>query len=106
MALPIFANVIILGSGLLGIALAYDFLRRTGIERGEYYVLLLLSTAGMMLMVQAYDLIVVFLALELLSIPLYVMAGFARPQAESEESALNISCWARFLPPSSFTARP
>ena len=49
------------------------------IDRGEYYVLLLISTAGMMLMVQAYDLIVVFLALELLSIPLYVLAGFARP---------------------------
>ena len=72
---------LILGSGLLGVALAYDYLRRMGIERGEYYVLLLISTAGMMLMVQAYDLIVVFLALELLSIPLYVLAGFARPQA-------------------------
>ncbi|MBE0699376.1 MAG: NADH-quinone oxidoreductase subunit N, partial [Anaerolineaceae bacterium] len=83
-----YADVIILGSGLLGVALAYDFLRRAGIERGEYYVLLLISTAGMMLMVQAYDLIVVFLALELLSIPLYVLSGFARPQVQSEESAL------------------
>jgi NADH-quinone oxidoreductase subunit N len=42
----------------------------------------------MMLMVQAYDLILFFLALELLSIPLYVLAGFARPLAQSEESAL------------------
>ncbi|RPJ44082.1 MAG: NADH-quinone oxidoreductase subunit N, partial [Chloroflexi bacterium] len=84
----IYANILILGSGLLGIALAYDYLRRMDIERGEYYVLLMISTAGMMLMVQAYDLIVVFLALELLSIPLYVLAGFARPRPESEESAL------------------
>ena len=37
---------------------------------------------------QAYDLIIVFLAIELLSIPLYVMAGLARPQPDSEESAL------------------
>ncbi len=84
----VFANILILVSGLLGVALAYDYLKRMGIDRGEYYVLLLISTAGMMLMVQAYDLIVFFLALELLSIPLYVMAGFARPRPESEESAL------------------
>ncbi len=83
-----FANLLILGSGLLGVALAHDYLRRTGIERGEYYVLLLLSTAGMMLMTQAYDLILFFLALELLSIPLYVLAGFAQKQAQSEEAGL------------------
>ena len=58
------------------------------IERGEYYVLLLFSVAGMMLMAVAADLIVVFLALELLSIPLYVLAGFARPKLDSEEAAL------------------
>ncbi|HEX9017701.1 MAG TPA: NADH-quinone oxidoreductase subunit N [Anaerolineaceae bacterium] len=84
----VYANVLILGSALLGVALAYDHIRRTGIERGEYYILLLLSTAGMMLMVQAYDMIVIFLALELLSIPLYVLAGFARPRPESEEASL------------------
>lgn len=83
-----YSNVLILGSGLLGVALAYDYLRRMGIERGEYYVLLMLSVAGMMLMVQAYDLIVVFLALELLSIPLYVLSAFARPQMQSQEAGL------------------
>jgi NADH-quinone oxidoreductase subunit N len=84
----LYADVLILGAAGLGIALAYDYLRRTGIERGEYYVLLMLSSAGMMLMVEAFDLIVVFLALELLSIPLYVLAGFARPRQESEEAGL------------------
>jgi NADH-quinone oxidoreductase subunit N len=59
-----------------------------GLERGEYYTLLLFSVTGMMLMAQAADLIVVFLALELLSIPLYVLAAFARPQAQSEEAGL------------------
>jgi len=83
-----FANSLILFAGLLGVALSHDFIRRTGIERGEYYVLLLIASAGMMLMVQAYDLILVFLALELLSIPLYVLAGFARPQGWSLEAAL------------------
>jgi NADH-quinone oxidoreductase subunit N len=84
----IFLNVLFLGSGLLGIALAYDYLQRMGLDQGEYYVLLLYSISGMMLMAVAADLIVVFLALELLSIPLYVLAGFARPRVESEESAL------------------
>jgi NADH-quinone oxidoreductase subunit N len=83
-----FLNMLFLFSGLAAIALAYDYLKRMGIERGEYYVLLLFSISGMMLMSLANDLIVVFLALELLSIPLYVLAGFARPRLESEEASL------------------
>lgn len=83
-----FSNAIILCSGIAGIALAYEFLKRMSIERGEYYPLMLFSTAGMMMLVQAYDLIIVFLAIELLSIPLYIMAGLARPRTDSEESAL------------------
>jgi NADH-quinone oxidoreductase subunit N len=83
-----FLNILFLFSGLAAIALAYDYLKRMGIERGEYYVLLLFSICGMMLMSLANDLIVVFLALELLSIPLYVLAGFARPRVESEEASL------------------
>jgi len=84
----IFLNVIFLASGLAAVALAYDYLKRMGLERGEYYVLLLFSISGMMLMAYAHDLIIVFLALELLSIPLYVLAGFARPRTDSEESSL------------------
>ncbi|HSL46165.1 MAG TPA: NADH-quinone oxidoreductase subunit N [Anaerolineales bacterium] len=84
----IFINALLLVSGLLGIALAYGYIKRMGLERGEYYTLLLFSVTGMMLMAQAADLIVVFLALELLSIPLYVLAAFARPRTESEEAGL------------------
>jgi NADH-quinone oxidoreductase subunit N len=74
--------------GLMAIAMAYDYLRRLEIGRGEYYILLMFSLSGMMLMASAGDLIVVFVSLELLSIPLYVLAGFARPKIESEESAM------------------
>jgi NADH-quinone oxidoreductase subunit N len=81
-------DALLLVSGLLGIALAYGYVQRMGIARGEYYTLLLFSVAGMMLMAQAADLIIVFLALELLSLPLYVLAAFARPQAESEEAGI------------------
>jgi NADH-quinone oxidoreductase subunit N len=84
----VFLNVIFLLSGLAGIALAYGYLARLDIERGEYYPLLMFTISGMMLMSSANDLIVVFLALELLSIPLYILSGFARSRVDSEESAL------------------
>ncbi|MCI0520350.1 MAG: NADH-quinone oxidoreductase subunit N [Chloroflexi bacterium] len=84
----VFLSVLFLGSGLVGIALSFDYLRRMGLDRSEYYILLSFSISGMMLMAVAADLIVVFLALELLSIPLYVLAGFARPRLDSEEAAL------------------
>ena len=84
----IFVNALLLVSGLLGIALAYGYVKRMGLERGEYYTLLLFSVVGMMLMAQAGDLIVVFIALELLSIPLYVLAAFARTKVDSEEAGL------------------
>lgn len=83
-----FLNALQLVCGLLGIALAYGYVKRMGLERGEYYTLLLFSIVGMMLMAQATDLIVVFIALELLSIPLYVLAAFNRTQAASEEAGL------------------
>jgi NADH-quinone oxidoreductase subunit N len=84
----VFLDVVFLVSGLAGIALAYDYLKRLGIERGEYYSLLLFTISGMMLMTYASDLIIVFLALEFLSLPLYILAGFARLRQESEEAAL------------------
>ncbi|MRR30655.1 NADH-quinone oxidoreductase subunit N, partial [bacterium] len=84
----VFLDVIFLVSAMGGIALAYDYLRRMGIERGEYYSLLLFATCGMILMTYANDLIIIFLALEFLSIPLYILAGFIRLDPSSEESAL------------------
>jgi NADH-quinone oxidoreductase subunit N len=84
----LFLQAVFILTAILGVLLALNYLPRRGIERGEYYPLLLFSTTGMVLMAMAADLIVVFLALELLSIPLYVLAGFARPRADSEESAM------------------
>ena len=84
----VFVNALLLVSGLLAVALAYGYVKRMGIERGEYYTLMLFSISGMMLMAQATDLIIVFLALELLSLPLYVLSAFARPKVDSEEAGL------------------
>ena len=67
---------------------SFNYIRDRGFGRSEYYALLLFSTSGMVMMAAANNLIVVFVALELLSIPLYVLAGFARPNLESEEAAI------------------
>ena len=83
-----FMQVLFLVSGMAAVALAYDYVQRMNINHGEFYVLMMFSIAGMMLMSQAYNLLMVFLSLELLSIPLYVLTGFARTRVESEEAAL------------------
>ena len=83
-----FLQVIFLVSGMAAVALAYDYIQRMQINHGEFYVLMMFSLSGMMLMAQAYNLLMVFLSLELLSIPLYVLTGFARTKLESEEASL------------------
>ncbi len=84
----VFLDSLFLLGGLLAALISPAYLQRIKIDNYEYYPLLLLSVGGMMLMASAADLIVVFLALELLSIPLYILAGLARPRLESEEGAL------------------
>ena len=81
-------NVIFTLTGILTVLLSVNYLQRTGHDRPEFYMLMLFSLSGMMLMGMANDLILIFLALELLSIPLYILAGFAWPRPESEESAM------------------
>jgi NADH-quinone oxidoreductase subunit N len=81
-------NIVVLITALLGVMVAYNYLERTEMQRGEYYYLLLFTTTGVMLMGGAGDLAVIFVALELLSIPLYILSGFRWPQEESEESAM------------------
>jgi len=75
-------------AGALTVLTSFHYVRDRGIGRSEYYALLLFSVSGMVMMAAAHNLIVVFIALELLSIPLYVLTGFARPNVESEEAAI------------------
>ena len=83
-----FMNMIALISAAISILLGIDYMRRTGNNRGEFWSLLLLSTSGVMFMASANDLIVIFIALELLSIPLYIMAAFRMDNARSEEAGM------------------
>ena len=83
-----FAIALIALASLLACLLSVGYLSALGIQHGEYYALVLLSTSGMMLLVSAVDLVMVFLGLEILSIPLYVLAGFDRRRLQSNESSL------------------
>jgi NADH-quinone oxidoreductase subunit N len=84
----LFFRLVILGCAALGVLLGAHYLDRTGEGRGEYYALLMFATAGMTLLASAADLIVVFLALEVLSLSLYVLAGFSWRRLASQEASL------------------
>ncbi len=83
-----FFNVIFVVIVAATILMSHDQLDREDFHPGEYYPLLLFSAIGMMLMASAADLIMVFLGLELLSISLYILAGFSRRRVESEEASI------------------
>ena len=81
----LFFNVIFLVSTILVVLISMNYLGRQDRRQGEYYLLILLATLGMMLMASGNELIVVFLGLELMSLSLYVLAGyFQRSMASSE----------------------
>jgi NADH-quinone oxidoreductase subunit N len=83
------AYLIILFAAALGIFFSPDYLtRRTFAHHGEYYALLLLSTFGMMLMSAAASLMIVFVGLEALSLPLYVLCAILPRDLRSQESGL------------------
>ncbi len=82
-----FYLVILLSTGLT-ILLSLSYLEVEGIHYGEYYALLLFSAVGGMVMASSADLVTIFLGLETLSIPLYVLAGFNRRSLKSNESSL------------------
>ncbi|HAL57628.1 MAG TPA: NADH-quinone oxidoreductase subunit N, partial [Bacteroidetes bacterium] len=81
-------NLLFLSSALFSIILSKAYLERLDVERGEFYILILFSTLGMMLMAAATDLIVIFLGIELMSVCLYVLAGFMRKKMIANESSL------------------
>ncbi len=80
-------TVFLLGAGL-AVLLSAGYVERQGIARGEYYCLLLFSTVGAMLMGMSADLVLLFLGLETLSIPLYILATFFKRRPASQEAGL------------------
>jgi NADH-quinone oxidoreductase subunit N len=83
-----FMKVVVL-LGVLGtLAIAQPYLRREGIERFEYAVLVIFSTAGMLLLLSANSFLALYISLELMSLPLYVLAAFQRDTYKSTEAGL------------------
>jgi NADH-quinone oxidoreductase subunit N len=84
----LFLNGVIGGAAILVLLLSVGYLPRLGVDAGEYYALVLFATVGMLLMAAGTDLLVIFLALELMSLSLYVLAGAFRTRPEGNEAAL------------------
>ncbi|MBM3488850.1 MAG: NADH-quinone oxidoreductase subunit NuoN [Alphaproteobacteria bacterium] len=83
-----FAKALVLLAAALGIVMSLGFIRREGMERFEYPVLLLLATLGMLMMVSANDLLALYLGIELQSLALYVVAAFQRDNLRASEAGL------------------
>jgi len=83
-----FAKVMILFGAAATLALSHEYLGRNDLLKFEFPVLVLLATVGMMTMVSARDLIVLYMGLELQSLALYVIAAFRRDSLRSTEAGL------------------
>jgi NADH-quinone oxidoreductase subunit N len=83
----LFVQFVLVGIGVLTIVFSSSVIERDGLPAGEYYALLLFGLAGMMLMAVATDLLVIFLALEVFSLALYVLTGLRRHAFASTEGA-------------------
>ena len=82
------ADWVFLGAAGLTVLISFAYLEREQLLAPEYYVLLIFGTLGMMVMAAGADLMVIFLGLELMSVAVYVLAGFDRRRARSAEAAL------------------
>src|SRR5207344_250495 len=83
----LFVTGILILVGVLSIAAAGPVIEREHLPGGEYYALLLFSLGGMVLMAMAVDLLVIFLALEVLSLGVYVLTGIRRDSPTATEAA-------------------
>jgi NADH-quinone oxidoreductase subunit N len=83
-----FLKVLALIGSAAAIFLSLDYERREHQQRVEYSVLILLSTLGMLMLISAADLIALYLGLELMSLPLYVLAASHRDSLRATEAGL------------------
>lgn len=79
---------ICLGSVMLTSLMSEHFQKTTAMRSGEFYPLMLLSAAGMLVMASAGDFIVLYLGLELMALPLYAMVGLQRKDPRTSEAAI------------------
>ena len=83
----LFFEILFASLGILTVALAHGYLVRRGLLESEFHLLVMAAVIGMMVLGSATSLVTVFLGLEMLSIALYIMCGFARSDFRSQEAA-------------------
>jgi len=83
----VFVSLVLVAVGVLTVLFSSQVIERDGLPAGEYYALLLFSIVGMMMMAMANDLLVVFIALEILSLGVYVLTGIRRDRPAGTEAA-------------------
>jgi NADH-quinone oxidoreductase subunit N len=83
----LFLTLLLALIGLLSLALSAPEIDRGKLPSGEYYALMLFAIGGMMLMATASDLLLIFLALEILSLAVYVLTGIRRDRPAATEAA-------------------
>ena len=83
----LFVNIVVCLVGLLTLLLSSGVIDRFGVAPGEYYALTLFGVVGMMLMGAATDLLVIFLALEVMSLSVYVLTGIRRTESAGVEAS-------------------
>lgn len=86
--LTVWLSAIYLISGLFTVLVAPKFLEEKGILFPEFFPLLLFCISGMMFLTSGYDLIVIFVGLEILSLSLYVLIGMTRTSVQALESSM------------------
>jgi NADH-quinone oxidoreductase subunit N len=84
----IFTKILVLIGSAFSIVLSIRYNERQGIARFEFPVLILLATAGMLMMISADDLLALYIGLELQSLALYIIAAFDRDSVRSSEAGL------------------
>jgi len=87
-AMAQFFNITICGGSALCAMLAGGYLREHGLERGEFYAVLLLGTFGAMVLASATDLLSVFIGLETMSLGVYCLVAFRRGSTRAAEGAI------------------
>lgn len=83
----IFYAIFTFGAALVTL-LSLDYIKKYGVNFGEYYIILQSSVLGMMFMAGAKDLIVIFLGLEIMSVSFYILAGINRKRLNANEASL------------------
>lgn len=83
----LFKGIFLLG-GALSIAISIKYLDTEEEHHGDYYALMLFALTGMMFMASSYDLLMVYVSLELMAISIYVLVGYLRRNNRSNEAAM------------------